>query len=52
MPSFTVSIPEDECKLLDEEAEANDRSRAAQVRIILKTYFKMYPKLVKKEKAP
>ena len=39
MGTFSVSLPEDEQKLLDDEAEANERSRAAQVRIILKDWF-------------
>jgi hypothetical protein len=39
MGTFSVSLPEDEQKLLDAEAEANERSRAAQVRIILKEWF-------------
>jgi predicted transcriptional regulator len=39
MGTFSVSLPEDEQKLLDDEAEKNERSRAAQVRIILKQWF-------------
>ena len=40
MGTFSVSLPEDEQKILDREAEKNERSRAAQVRVILKDWFK------------
>ena len=39
MGTFSVSLTDDEQKLLDDEAEANERSRAAQVRVILKDWF-------------
>jgi len=39
MGTFSVSLPEDEQKELDDEAERNERSRAAQVRVILKDWF-------------
>ena len=38
MGTFSVSLTDDEQKLLDDEAEANERSRAAQVRVILKDW--------------
>ncbi len=41
MGTFSVSLPEDEQRVLDEEAKKNDRSRAAQVRIILRDWFKL-----------
>ena len=40
MGTFSVSLPEDEQRILDREAEKNERSRAAQVRVILKDWFK------------
>jgi hypothetical protein len=39
MGTFSVSLPEDEQMLLDQEAARNERSRAAQVRLILKDWF-------------
>ncbi len=39
MGTFSVSLPENEQKVLDEEARQNERSRAAQVRLILKEWF-------------
>lgn len=35
MGTFSVSMPDEEADQIDEEARKNQRSRAAQVRIIL-----------------
>ena len=35
MPTFSISISDEECAPIDEEARKNERSRSAQVRFIL-----------------
>ena len=40
MGTFSVSLPDDEDRLLKMEADKNERSKAAQVRVILKDWFK------------
>jgi hypothetical protein len=48
MGTFSVSIPEDEERLLKQEAEKNERSKSAQVRVILKDWFKTHKILERK----